>query len=172
QTLAIAYVRIEDFSSAADALRQAKRLCSGYPEAWLKIRWVEGLIHQGQSDIARAETCLVEAHQGLSELDQIEDAAVVALDRAILCAEQGRSAEVVPLAAEVAAVFEASRVERERLAALRVLGAEVAEGAVNLAVLREAREELQSLASCDTGGSGDVPDPPVLASQLNWSKQC
>ncbi len=165
-------MRIEDFSSAADALRQAKRLCSGYPEAWLKIRWVEGLIHQGQSDIARAETCLVEAHQGLSELDQIEDAAVVALDRAILCAEQGRSAEVVPLAAEVAAVFEASRVERERLAALRVLGAEVAEGAVNLAVLREAREELQSLASCDTGGSGDVPDPPVLASQLNWSKQC
>ncbi len=167
QILAIAHVRLEDFSSAAEALGYARRFSSqcGDRGAALKIRQVEGLIHHGTGDAAEAETCLLEAREGLAQRDHLEDSAVVALDLAILYAEQDRLPEAASMAAEVVAVFEASRIERERLAALKVLGEAVARGAVSLEVLEAARDELRSVP---TGRIGQHARPSAGASALGF----
>ncbi|HEX2224834.1 MAG TPA: hypothetical protein VHN15_11570, partial [Thermoanaerobaculia bacterium] len=99
----------------------------------------------GQS--LRAETVLRAARDGFQELDLPYDLALVSLELALLCAEQGRAAEARRIAAEMLPLFASRQIHREALAALRLWQEAGGEGAGDsfaltaelLAYLKKAR---------------------------------
>ncbi len=145
--LAYGYAVTGEHEAAAELLPQVKVLCreSGSWLEWHQIQWVEGLLSQAQKDTAAAAQKFQEARAGFLELGEMDHAAVVALDEAILSAEQGRTKEVVELVTAALPAFEALRTQREAVAALRLLEKALAAEDLSLAVLREARAHPERL---------------------------
>ena len=82
------------------------------------LRWMEGRIalQMGRPEVA--ESAFRESHEAFLEKGIPYEAATVAFDLAGLFADQGRTAELKSLAAELVAVFHKLGVAREALAAL------------------------------------------------------
>lgn len=87
----------------------------------VRLRWLEGRIHAGLGDLARAEVAFAETRAGFSAQDQFYAAAIAGLDLAALWAGQGRYAEVHGLAGEMIATFRAVRIAREAIVTLLIL---------------------------------------------------
>ncbi len=87
----------------------------------LRFQWLEGTIAASLHRDEQAEGCLREAREGFIQLDVALDAAEVALDLAALLCRQGRTAEVLPLALEMIAIFESRGTHQEALAAFILL---------------------------------------------------
>ena len=86
-----------------------------------RIRWVEGRIYAGLSDLPRAETAFQQARAGFSKRGEIYRVALVGLDLCSLWARQGRVQEIYALGGEIITMLRAMRVAREAVAALLVL---------------------------------------------------
>jgi tetratricopeptide (TPR) repeat protein/DNA-binding XRE family transcriptional regulator len=86
----------------------------------LRLTWLEGRIAAGLGRREEALKLLAEARREFAARGMTYDVALALLEEAVLLLEEGRSAEVKALAAELIQVFEANGVHREALAALRL----------------------------------------------------
>ena len=105
---------------AAQLFPEVQALFHGIAEPLdqIKLRWAEANIAQGLGRSAEAEALYQEVRSAFVNLEKGYDAALVSLDLAALLAEQGRAAELRPLAAAVVAEFGGRGVDREALASL------------------------------------------------------
>jgi tetratricopeptide (TPR) repeat protein len=84
----------------------------------VRLRWAEGSIAFGLGRTDEAEAAYREVQSEFLKHRMELNAALVALDLALLLARQGRTEELKGLAAELVAAFQARDVHREALAAL------------------------------------------------------
>jgi tetratricopeptide (TPR) repeat protein len=110
---------------SAEALRELEELRPAYFElndrmVLLRLRWVEARLAKDLGRPEAAERAFREAHEGFVEARIPYEAASVALDLAVLLAEQDRRQELKLLAAELVAVFRSLGVAREAFVALTI----------------------------------------------------
>jgi tetratricopeptide (TPR) repeat protein len=84
----------------------------------VRLRWEEARIAFGLGRPEEAEAVFREVQQQFLDLRMDVNAALVALDLAVLLSEQGRTRELKSLAVELLSVFEAREIHRESLAVL------------------------------------------------------
>jgi tetratricopeptide (TPR) repeat protein len=84
----------------------------------VRLRWEEARIDFGLGQVGEAEVVFREVHQQFLDLQMDINAALVALDLAVLLSEQGRTRELKVLAVELLSAFEAREIHRESLAVL------------------------------------------------------
>lgn len=146
--LIIALTNLRHFLEAQRAYREALPLYRAFPDAWTQNRctWIQGRIARGLGQVEEAEALFVAARDGFLAEGIPYDTALVALELALLYAEQGRSAELKRLAAELVPVFASRHIHSEALIAIsffqRAVEAERAEVEVVARVeeyLRKAR---------------------------------
>ncbi len=87
----------------------------------LKLRWIEGRIEAARGDLESAELGLWEVHDEFESRGLPIEAAVVALDLAMLWLQQGRTAEILESVEEILETFRALGIRREAVAALLIL---------------------------------------------------
>jgi hypothetical protein len=89
----------------------------------LRLQWLEGRIHAGLGDLARAERELAATRAGFAAVGSPYNAALVALDLAAVWLRQGmtKTRQVRELVEEMIATFRALRIAREAVAALLIL---------------------------------------------------
>jgi tetratricopeptide (TPR) repeat protein len=111
------------YPEALRLFRDTRALYHDFPDAWTqnRRRWLKGRIDHGLGRRGPAETSLRAARAGFLGEGIPYDTALVSLDLALLFAEQGRSAELKRLAAEMVSLFASRRIHREALAALSFL---------------------------------------------------
>jgi tetratricopeptide (TPR) repeat protein len=125
---------------------------SAEPLDWLRLRWTEGRIAQGLGRLTEAETAYREVQKGFLNFKKSYDVALVSLDLAALLAEQGRTAELKPLALQMVAVFESKKVHREAIAALLLFQQACMEERVTVELIRQIASQLRR----ETGGGEEV----------------
>lgn len=130
---------------ASQLLPQVRSLLAetGEPTDLLKLRWTEASIAQGLGRSEVAESLYREIQTAFLDLGKNYDAALVSLDLAALLADQGRVADLKPLAAEILAAFEVRGVDREALASFLLFQQACVEERVTLEMIRELAEVLQ-----------------------------
>lgn len=130
---------------ARQLLPQVRSLLAraGEPTDLLKLRWTEASITQGLGHSEKAESLYREVQTAFLDLGKGYDAALVSLDLAALLADQGRTADLKPLAAEILAAFHARGVDREAWASLLLFQQACLEERVTLEMIWELAEMLQ-----------------------------
>jgi len=108
------------FLEAQRLYQDARPLYRSFNEPWVqnRRRWVRGKIARGLGQLRRAETQLSAARDGFMAEGIPYDTALVSLELALLYAEQGRTADLKRIAAEMLPVFASGHIHREALAAL------------------------------------------------------
>ena len=108
------------FLEAQRVYREALPLYRAFPDAGTQSlrRWVKGKIYRGLGQMEEAEALFLAARDGFLATGIPYDTALVSLELALLYAEQGRSAELKRLAAELVPIFSSRQIHREALAAL------------------------------------------------------
>ena len=101
----------------------------------LKLRWMEARLAKDLGRPEESERAFREAHEGFVEARIPYEAASVALDLAVMLAEQGRRQEFKVLAAELVAVFRTLGVAREAFVALTLFERLAQAEAVTLSLL-------------------------------------
>jgi tetratricopeptide (TPR) repeat protein len=103
--------------------RTTRALYRSFPDAWTQNRrkWVKGKISRGLGQADQAESLFLAARDGFISEGIPYDTALVSLELAILYAEQGRTADLKRLAAEMVPIFSSLNIHREALAALAYL---------------------------------------------------
>lgn len=86
----------------------------------LRLRWLEGKIHQSLERSVEAESALEDSRRGFIEQGVGFSAALVCLDLAALYAAQSRVGEMRRLVEEMLPIFQARDIHREAIAALIV----------------------------------------------------
>lgn len=111
------------FRSARRLLWRCRHLFveSGNELDLIRLRWLEGKIHSGLSDLPRAEQAFEETRAGFAKHEQVYPAAIAGLDLAALWARQGRHEEIHALAQEMIVTFRALRIAREATVTLLIL---------------------------------------------------
>ncbi len=120
--LALYLAESGQFEPAATLVAKDEDLYRRFPEPWTQLRlsWLRGKIATGLGDAAAAERFFLETRQGFLAQGIGYDVAMVSLDLSVLYLKDGRTAEVLRIAEETVALFEAQDVHREALAALRL----------------------------------------------------
>lgn len=106
-----------------------------HPEQYLQLRWLEGRIKVGLGDAGAAEQAFRYVRDQYLK-DAPYDAALVSLDLALLYLRQRRTAELRQLIHGVLPIFQAHGIEREALAALRLLAEAPPDGPQQLEALK------------------------------------
>lgn len=86
----------------------------------LRLRWLEGRIASGLGNSEEAIRAFSQLRVEFARREIAYDAALVTLELALVRLEQERTQEVKTLAREMAPIFQAQKVHREALAALRL----------------------------------------------------
>ncbi|MCP4544850.1 MAG: hypothetical protein GY835_00130, partial [bacterium] len=122
--LATSYTWRGDHQQALDVLPAAEALCEALGNRLVgqQLLWIKGLARQGLGDAAAAEVLFREARAGLIELREMGYAALASLELALCCHHQGRSSEVLSLAAEALQVLEPLELDVDATAAFQLLG--------------------------------------------------
>jgi tetratricopeptide (TPR) repeat protein len=115
-------------------------------EPWLQLRlsWLRGKIAAGLGDTVEAERLFRETRDGFVRQGNGYDAAMASLDLALLYLREGRTADVLPLAEEMAALFEARDVHREALAAVLLFQEAAQRDEVTAGMVRELAARLET----------------------------
>jgi tetratricopeptide (TPR) repeat protein len=134
-------------TQAAGLVAEDEDLYRTIPEPWLQLRlsWLRGKIAAGLEDTIEAERLFRETRDGFMRQGNGYDAAMVSLDLALLHLKEGRPADVLPLAEEMAALFEAQDVHREALAAVRLFQEAARREGVTALMVRELTARLESV---------------------------
>ncbi|HKI03654.1 MAG TPA: hypothetical protein VKK31_16870 [Thermoanaerobaculia bacterium] len=103
----------------------------------LKLRWLEGLVAFGLQRIEQAEAAFREVRQAFIEIGLDYDVALVSLDLALAYTVQGRTADVLQVAEETLAIFQAHNIHREAMAALLVFCSAARLDQVGIDLVRE-----------------------------------
>ena len=109
------------YALAAEFLPRIRSLYGSSRLNGLRLRWLEGRLAAGTGQDAEAEAAFREARAGFAESRLIFPASLVTIDLALLFAQVGRRAEIIPLAEEVVTTFRALQVGREAILALLLL---------------------------------------------------
>lgn len=109
----------------------------------IRLRWLEGRITRDLGRLDQAETVLREARDGFIERGIGFDAARVSLDLATVYLQQGRTADLKRLAAEMVPVFESRDVHQEALAAILLFRQAADAEEVTLGLLERISDYLQ-----------------------------
>jgi tetratricopeptide (TPR) repeat protein len=111
------------FTEAQEMYRQTRPLYRDFTDAWTQNRrkWVKGKIVRGLGQAGQAESLFLAARDGFIGEGIPYDTALVSLELATLYAEQGRTADLKRLAAEMVPIFSSLHIHREALAALAFL---------------------------------------------------
>ncbi len=144
---------LERFAEAAALLPEVRELALQQPKAdldWTRVLWLDAKIEAGQGNQAQATQKLERVRQELTKRRLHYDAALASLDLAVLLLEAGRTAEVRELAMAMTWIFEAKRIRREALVALRLF-CEAAEREAASAEL--ARRTIAELLSFEPGSA-------------------
>ena len=135
--LSLNLVRLGRFAEAEPNLREARRLAEqlGNRLDLVRLRWVEGLNAAGLGRRDEAIAALSQVREEFLSRAIAYDATLATLELAVLYLEEGRTTEVKALARQMAPLFQAQRVERETLAALKLFreAAEKEQATVELA---------------------------------------
>lgn len=133
------------FLEAQEVYRKARPLYLAFPEPWVENRrkWVRGRILRGLGHSARAESILLAARDGFVSEGIPYDTALISLEIATLYAEQGRTAELKRLAAEMVPIFTSLHIHREALAALAFLTQAIEAEAASLEVVNAVADYLR-----------------------------
>ncbi len=136
-----------EHEEARQMLGAAEPLYRAHPDRSFRLRrvWLEGRIAQGLGDPIAAEARFRAARDGFLEAGLGYPAALVALDLAALCLEQGRTAEVREIATWTTALFEANDIRREALAALSLFRQAALQDLVTLQEIRRVARYLADL---------------------------
>lgn len=107
------------FLEAQRAYCKALPLYRAFPDAWTQNRheWIQGRIARGLGQLEEAELHFIAARDGFLAEEIPYDTALVALELALVYAEQGRSADLKQLAAGLVPVFTSRQIHREALVA-------------------------------------------------------
>jgi len=145
------------YTQAAGIVATDEDLYQSIPEPWLQLRlsWLRGKIAAGLEETAEAERLFRETRDGFVRQGNGYDAAMASLDLALLYLKEGRTADVLPLAGEMAALFEAQDVHREALAAILLFQEAAQREGVTAAMVRELAGRLEAArrgASAETAG--------------------
>jgi tetratricopeptide (TPR) repeat protein len=118
--LICALSQVGRFQEAAALLPEVKDLfrAGSKPLDRVRLRWEEARIGFGLGRVEEAEAAFREVQQQFLDLKMDINAALVALDLAVLLSEQGRTRELKTLAVELLAAFETREIHRESLAVL------------------------------------------------------
>lgn len=109
----------------------------------IRIDWLEGQIWAAQGKRDDAQARLHEVQQAFQEKGMAYDAALAALDRAVVLLEDGRLAEARELAAELLPVFRSREIHREATGALLVFAEAARKEAATAGLAREVAEFLK-----------------------------
>ncbi|MCP4657672.1 MAG: helix-turn-helix transcriptional regulator [bacterium] len=172
--LAAAYALSGCFEEPEELLAKAEALARETPDrtSLLHLQWTAALVAQGRDDRPKAEDCFREALQGFIDLAESYYAAVVAIELAVLYAEEDRGTEAIELAAGTIPFFEAFKNQREATAALELIQEAVAHSSFAVPVGKELRAYLNALwkdplfplwAREKGGGLGFAPKPSQLS---------
>ncbi len=117
--LLTALVAVGRFDEAAGRLAEVRgAFALAGPVDRIRLRWLEARIAAGQGRQEEAESILREVREEFFRRQMGYDAALAALELAVLFVEQGRTPEIKQLAIEVLPLFESREVHREALGAL------------------------------------------------------
>src|SRR6202035_2504053 len=108
---------------ARQLLRQTRPLYELEPGRMnrLRLRWLEGKIAAGRSQLAEAEAAYREVREGFARQELPYQQALASLDLAMVWVQQGKTAETRAIVEEMVLAFRALRIEREVLVALLLL---------------------------------------------------
>ncbi|MEM7353757.1 MAG: hypothetical protein AAF657_23360 [Acidobacteriota bacterium] len=145
--LATAYALLRSFQLAAGLLPQVKELCSvtGSRLVFHQLQWLKALTEIGIGRTSSAGKLLNSAREGFLEINEVDYAAVVSLELAILFQKSGRPKNALKLASQALPVFEALNIHGEATAALELLTSSVEAQEVPISVLRQARTRMVQL---------------------------
>lgn len=134
------------FVDAAASLGRAHDLATEYggPADRLRVRWCGGRIAAALGPAEAAETAFREARRGFIEMGFGYEAALVALDLAVLYAGQGRAAEIRELAQEMVTIFQSRGVGTEAMAAAYLFCQATLQESVTAEALAEVRTWLKA----------------------------
>jgi tetratricopeptide (TPR) repeat protein len=134
------------FAEAAGLVAADEDLYRQILEPWLQLRlsWLRGKIAAGLGEGAEAERLFRETRDGFVRQGNGYDAAMASLDLALLYLREGRAADVLPLAEEMAALFGAQEVHREALAAVLLFQEAARREEVTAGMVRELAGRLET----------------------------
>lgn len=110
----------------------------------LRGLWLKGKLHSSQRQWRKAERYLHRVRLGFLGKDLLYDAALVALDLALVYAEQGQYLRVRRLAGEMYPVFRAQQIPRESAATLDLFYAATVRGQASAAAIAGFIAELEA----------------------------
>ncbi|HEX7184281.1 MAG TPA: tetratricopeptide repeat protein [Thermoanaerobaculia bacterium] len=108
----------------------------------VRTRWLQGLVDAGFGRIEEAVAALEQVRGDFRARQLPYDFALANLDLALLYREQGRLQEVKRLAGEMLRIFQAQRVHREALAAVRLFSEAAEKGEVTVDLIRRLQTYL------------------------------
>lgn len=116
-------VELGEYEEARRSLQQMRPLYARFNDDLddIKLRWVEGKIAAGLGEFEEAEEAFAESRDRLDRAGLGYRAALVSLDLVSVWLQQGRTAEIRQLVAELLVTFRAVGVEREALAGVLLL---------------------------------------------------
>lgn len=109
----------------------------------LRVLWLEARVDTGRGRRDEAVRKLEQVQRDFTARQLPYDAALACLDLAVLWLEAGRTAEVRELAVGMAWIFEAQKIRREALAALRLFTEAARQEAATVELARRVIAELK-----------------------------
>jgi hypothetical protein len=138
----VALITVKRFREAKVALAETMALSGpyGYPTYRHQLQWLQGLLNSGQGRLDQTREHLLSARQGFIRSGDLNCAAAISLDLAVVFHQSERLAEMVNLLSESLPVFEALQVDREYLAALGLLRRALGKRVVSKQLIDRVRE--------------------------------
>jgi tetratricopeptide (TPR) repeat protein len=136
---------LERYAEAETLLPEVQELAArqGNGLDSLRVLWLEARVDIGQGRRSDAEEKLEQVQREFTSRALSYDAALASLELAVLWLEVGRTAEVRGLAVGMAWIFEAQKIHREAMAALRLFTEAARQEAATVELARRAIAELK-----------------------------
>ena len=131
------------YAEAAELLPAVQAMALGRPLDEVRVRWLGAKIDAGLGRRTEAAAALDQVRREFLDRRIAFDAAVASLELAVLYLEDGRSAEVKTLAAELAPIFAAQNVARETLASLKLFCEAVRQETATAELARRCLKEMR-----------------------------
>jgi tetratricopeptide (TPR) repeat protein len=133
------------FQEAAERLPEVQAMAEagGRPLDSVRVLWLRSKIAGGLGWRSEAEELLDRVRREFLSREIAYDTAVASLELAVLYLEDGRSAEVKTIAAELAPIFAAQQVARETLAAVELFCKAVEQETATAELVRGCLQELR-----------------------------
>lgn len=134
------------FEAAATTMAEARDLYQELADSYTQLRraWLEGKIAAGLGRFEEAESSFKTIRQSYLDKGLGYDAALVAIDLALLYAQQGRTSDLKDLAEEMYPIFAAEDIHREAAAALALFQEAAHQEAATVGLLAELSAYLKA----------------------------